>query len=84
MTIAITPASLPAATVGQPYRARLQANGGKSPYTFTADTVPAGLSLASDGTLSGSATSASKATINVTATDAANAKGKQAVSLTIS
>ena len=56
LTIATT--SLPAATRGVPYTAQLQAAGGFPPYTWavTDGALPAGLSLAADGTISGTPT----------------------------
>ena len=47
--------SLPGATVGVPYTASLSGTGGASPYTFsiTAGSLPAGLTLASTGGITG-------------------------------
>ena len=45
---------LVAGTINVPYSASLTASGGSSPYTFsTTDTLPAGLTLGSDGVVSG-------------------------------
>ena len=46
---------LPAARVGQPYRASLTAQGGRPPYTWEVEegSLPPGLRLAPDGSISG-------------------------------
>ncbi|NID16463.1 putative Ig domain-containing protein [Luteibacter yeojuensis] len=71
-TIALAPASLPNATVGTSYSQSLSASGGTAPYTFatTAGTVPTGMNLAPDGTLSGTPTTAGDFGFTVQATDA--------------
>jgi hypothetical protein len=53
--LTITTSSLPAATVGAAYSTTLSASGGSGAKTWTvaAGTLPAGLSLASNGVLSG-------------------------------
>jgi hypothetical protein len=51
--LAITSTSLPPATVGVPYSATIYASGGSQPYTWSSRVVPAGLSLSSIGTISG-------------------------------
>jgi len=45
--------SRPAAEVGRPFRASLLGSGGQAPYTFSATGAPAGLTVSSDGTISG-------------------------------
>lgn len=68
----VTTTSLPAATVGVPYSARLAAAGGRAPHEFrvSSGSLPPGLSLASDGRLSGTPTSAGTRSFTVTVTDA--------------
>ena len=58
----ITTASLPDGVVGEPYEAQLEAVGGDPPYSWSmADGVlPPGLSLASDGKITGTPTSAGR------------------------
>jgi len=53
--LTITTTNLPPATVGIPYAYTLAAVGGTKPYTWTltSGTLPAGLSLSSDGVISG-------------------------------
>src|SRR3546814_2503005 len=57
-TIVLAPATLPGGATGDAYSQALTASGGVGPYTFavTAGSLPAGLGLASDGTLSGTPT----------------------------
>ena len=67
----ITSTSLPAAPLSQPYTQALTATGGITPYTWTiaSGSLPAGLSLASNGTISGTPTTAGTFTFNVQASD---------------
>jgi hypothetical protein len=64
--------SLPNAIVGVPYTQTLRAAGGVGPYTYaiTSSTLPTGLSLATDGTISGTPTAAGAVSFTITATDA--------------
>lgn len=61
LTIA-TQTPLPRTLTGQPYSLKLQASGGATPYTWSillgSGILPPGLALASDGTISGTATQA--------------------------
>lgn len=56
--LTITSTSLAAASVGSPYGATVAATGGLPPYSFTliSGTLPAGLSLASNGQITGTPT----------------------------
>jgi hypothetical protein len=56
--VVITTTTLPNGAVGSTYSAPVLADGGLPPYEFTlvGGTLPAGLSLAEDGTISGAAT----------------------------
>lgn len=53
--LAITPDSLPAASIGNAMSATLSATGGSAPYRFTlaGGNLPSGVTLAEDGSLSG-------------------------------
>jgi uncharacterized protein YhjY with autotransporter beta-barrel domain len=84
-TITLTPATLPGATVAVAYSQVLTANGGTAPYTvaLTAGALPTGLSLATDGTLSGTPTAGGSFNISLTATDALGFTGTQAYVLTV-
>src|SRR3546814_12068512 len=52
-TIMLTPAALPGGVAGNAYSQAITASGGVGPYTFavTVGSLPAGLNLASNGTL---------------------------------
>jgi carbohydrate binding protein with CBM6 domain/putative Ig domain-containing protein len=69
--LAVSTSSLPAATVGGSYSQDLSASGGISPYSWslTSGSLPAGLSLVSDGTISGTPTAVGSSTFTVQATD---------------
>lgn len=69
--ILISPATLPNVSLGDPYLQNLSATGGQAPYTFavTSGTLPNGITLASDGLLSGTASLAGTFQFTITATD---------------
>jgi large repetitive protein len=60
---------LPDATVGAFYSQNLTASGGTGNFSFLADVLPAGLTLASDGILSGTPSAAGVTPITLTADD---------------
>ena len=76
-TIAILPTTLPAMTSGVAYSQTIAASGGAGTYTYarTAGSLPAGLTLASNGTLSGTPTAAGAYSFTVTATDSSTGAG---------
>ncbi|WP_455918572.1 putative Ig domain-containing protein [Ensifer canadensis] len=86
-TLAFTPApgALAGATVAQSYDQTITAANGTAPYSYaiTAGALPAGLTLAGDGRLSGTPTVDGPATFTVTATDANGATGDAAYSLAV-
>lgn len=71
VTLATTP--LPGATVGQAYSANpVTAQGGASPYSYTATGLPAGLSIAATtGQITGTPTTAGMSSVVIRVTDAA-------------
>ncbi|HEY3812702.1 MAG TPA: IPT/TIG domain-containing protein [Caulobacteraceae bacterium] len=81
--VTLSPNSLTSPTVGVAYTTPLSASGGVSGYTFTSTPLPAGLTLASNGTLSGTPTAGGTFNFTVTATDSVGATGAQAYALTI-
>jgi len=87
--MSVTPAALPSATVAQAYSQSFAAAGGVAPYTYavTAGALPAGLTLASNGALSGTPTAGGTFNFTVTATDSSTGAGpytaSQAVTLTV-
>ncbi|MFT7773179.1 MAG: putative Ig domain-containing protein [Roseateles sp.] len=76
-TIAVNPASLSNASTGSAYSASVTGSGGTAAYTFavTAGGLPAGLTLASNGTLSGTPTASGTFNFTVTATDSSTGTG---------
>jgi hypothetical protein len=67
---AITTANLPEVVVGQPYTARLEAVGLDKPLRWSVANLPEGLSVGSDGTISGSTTVAGTRTLHAHVEDA--------------
>ncbi len=72
---------LPNATQNVPYSTSFAAVGGSGGYTFTANNAPAGLTLATNGTLSGTPTFSGNWTFNVTVTDGNNSSTSKSVSI---
>jgi hypothetical protein len=74
--LVITNESLPNGTVGQAYNATLNATGGLAPRTFSIDSgsLPAGLSLGSNGAITGTPTTAGTSTVTFAVTDSASPK----------
>lgn len=84
VVITTSPTAFPPAIVGGPYIQKLTAQGGTSPYTYSANELPAGLSVVNDEILGIPATgSAGDYSFVITATDANNKIGNTTVSLTI-
>src|SRR5439155_17425034 len=77
---------LPSGTVNAAYSATLSATGGTPPYfwSLVSGSLPTGLSLASNGTLSGTPTIAGISTPTIQVTDNVGAIVSQAFSITIS
>lgn len=71
-TLALTPATLAASTLGAAYSQPLTATGGVAPYLYvvTAGELPAGLSLSSTGLLGGTPNDTGSFAFTVQATDA--------------
>ena len=78
----ITTDSLSSGTVGTAYNQVLQADNAPTQWSITSGSLPAGLSLGTDGTISGTPTTASTSTFTVTATNSAGSDSKE-FSLTI-
>ncbi|MBX7207515.1 MAG: putative Ig domain-containing protein [Verrucomicrobiaceae bacterium] len=83
-TITVNPSSLADGTVNTPYSATMSAAGGIAPYTFgvTAGSLPAGLSLAANGDITGTPTSTTAETFTITATDANGCTGARSFTVT--
>ncbi len=84
-TIVLSPSSLAGGTSGLPYSQTITASGGTGPYTFavTSGDLPAGLTLSSSGTLSGTPRTPGIYNFTVTATEANGCTGSWAYSLVI-
>ncbi|ALN86342.1 outer membrane autotransporter barrel domain protein [Lysobacter capsici] len=76
-TIVVSPTTLPGGGVAQAYSQTVTASGGTAGYTFaiTAGALPAGLSLASNGTLSGTPSAGGTFNFTITATDSSTGSG---------
>lgn len=81
-TLTLTGGVQPPGQVGVAYSQTLTAAGGAAPYTYavTGGALPAGVSLAPDGTLSGAPTAGGAFSFTVTATDSATGTGPFSVS----
>jgi hypothetical protein len=75
--------SRPTAEVGVPFRASLVGSGGQAPYRWSVTGAPAGLSVAADGTLSGTPRRAGSYTLSAQLVDATGAQGTLQVRLVV-
>ncbi len=84
-TLLVSTANLPGGARDAAYTASLTAFGGTTPYswTVTAGALPAGVSLATDGTLSGTPTASGLAAFTVQVKDASLPKKSDTADLTI-
>lgn len=78
--------SLRDGTPGTAYTGTVTASGGTSPYTYavTSGSLPTGLSLASNGAITGTPTIADTFDFTITATDAEGCTGARAYSIAVS
>ena len=83
--LALDPVALPNGTQGSAYAQAIAASGGTAPYGYavTAGSLPAGLSLAGTGELTGTPTATGTSNFTVTATDAFGCTGARAYSLQV-
>src|ERR1051326_7831993 len=82
--LAITTTSLPNTTQGAAYSATLTATGGVTPYTWSVTgSLPAGLSLSSSGTISGTASASGIGNFTVQALSSDSQTATAALSLTV-
>ena len=84
--VSVSPASLPAPAVGVAYNQAVGASGGSGSYTFAviSGALPAGLTLSTSGTLSGTPMAGGNFVFRITATDASAAPGPYTGSLSYS
>lgn len=75
--LSVAPATLAGATVGVPYAQAITASGGTAPYSYgiSAGSLPAGMSLAPGGQLSGTPTAGGTFNFTVIATDSSGGLG---------
>jgi hypothetical protein len=83
--LSITTTSLPTGTATESYAATLNASGGKPPYTWSvySGALPSGLSLASDGAITGTPTASSSEIIGFEVTDSNGVTAQSLLSLLI-
>ncbi len=67
--LTVSTASLPAGQVGTLYSVQLQSTGGTPPVSWTASSLPPGLTVTTGGLISGTPTTAGSAAVTVTGTD---------------
>jgi uncharacterized protein (TIGR03437 family) len=84
-SLSIATTTLPAGTVGSPYSAPITASGGQAPYEFIINggSLPGGLTLASNGTISGTPTSNGNFAFTVRVTDNTGATATRDFNLSI-
>ncbi|MCI1186954.1 putative Ig domain-containing protein [Hymenobacter sp. DH14] len=75
--IVVSPTTLPTGTAGAAYSQTLTASGGTAPYSFSiiGGALPSGLTLAGNGTLSGTPTASGTFSFTAAATDASTGGG---------
>ncbi|GAA4424744.1 beta strand repeat-containing protein [Acidovorax lacteus] len=76
-TVTLSPASLPGGTRTVAYNASVTASGGTTPYqyTVTAGALPGGLTLSTNGVITGTPTAVGTFNFSITATDASTGTG---------
>jgi hypothetical protein len=75
-TMVLSPTALPDGQIGQTYAVAFSASGGTEPYTFMLlGVLPPGLSLSTDGKLTGTPTSSGTFSFSVNVTDSSTGTG---------
>jgi hypothetical protein len=84
--LTLAPATLSAPQVGVPYAQMMVATGGIGPYTYSvaSGSLPAGLTLALNGNLSGTPTTAQASSFSIAALDRSPGSGPYSVSVAYS
>jgi hypothetical protein len=84
-TLSISPTSLPAGSAGTAYNTSLSQTGalGAPNFAITAGALPPGLTLATNGTISGTPTATGTFNFTVTVSDASGCSGSRAYSITV-
>ena len=84
-TVTVTNPGSQTGTVGTPISSfTLSASGGTAPYTWSATGLPAGVTISSSGTVSGTPTTAGTYSVTASATDAKGAAGTTSFTFTVS
>lgn len=85
VAISVTTSALSSATVNRPYFVTLSATGGTAPlsWSITSGSLPAGLSIASNGDISGTPTATGASNFTVRVQDSASGSGTRDLSLSI-
>ncbi len=81
--LSITTTVLPGGVTGTPYSVVLAAQGGIAPYTWSATGLPSGLSISSDGRISGTPTAVGNRNVAITVTDASNTTSTTTLAVTV-
>ena len=85
--LSITTSSLEGGTTGSSYSQTIAASGGTSPYSWSLvaglGTLPAGLTLNSNGTVTGTPTTAGSSTFTVRVTDSLSATAQKAFTINV-
>ncbi len=83
--ITLSPETLPTAIPGTVYSQKISASGGTPPYAFslTGGSLPSGLVLADDGTITGTPSVSGSYSFAVTATDSAACSGSRTYALAV-
>ncbi len=83
--ISLSPPTLPVGTAGSAFSQTIVASGGSGPYSFSilSGALPAGMTLAAGGSLSGTPTASGSFIFAVRATDANGCNGSLGYSLTV-
>jgi hypothetical protein len=81
--VKITTTGISPPTLGTSFSVAFGATGGTPPYTWTAKGLPAGITLSSTGTLSGTPTAIGTTPITVTVTDSNGLQATETLNLTV-
>ncbi|MFB3852115.1 MAG: putative Ig domain-containing protein, partial [Acidobacteriota bacterium] len=83
--ITLSPALLPNAATGTNYNQTISANGGTAPYTYSviSGSLPVGLTLSSNGIISGTPTTSGSFNFTITSTDSTGCAGTRNYNITV-